>query len=284
MNILVTGCNGQLGKEIQQLSKIYKAFDFFFTDIDDLNITQQEKVAKYVKANKIDCIINCAAYTNVEQAENDRENASSINTAAVKNIAEVAAKANALLIHFSTDYVFDGKNFKPYTEGDTAGPKNYYGKTKFDGEIEIVFNAKRAIIIRTSWLYGSTGSNFVKTILEKAKANKELDVIYDQIGTPTYARDLAKAVLDIIPKVKSKIRTEIYNYSNEGVASWYDFAKAIIDIKNIKCNINPVLTKDTTINTIRPQYSVLNKARIKADFDLKIPYWRDSLKDCLDLL
>lgn len=284
MNILVTGCNGQLGKEIQQLSKIYKAFDFFFTDIDDLNITQQEKVAKYVKANKIDCIINCAAYTNVEQAENDRENASSINTAAVKNIAEVAAKANALLIHFSTDYVFDGKNFKPYTEGDTAGPKNYYGKTKFDGEIEIVFNAKRAIIIRTSWLYGSTGSNFVKTILEKAKANKELDVIYDQIGTPTYARDLAKAVLDIIPKVKSKIRTEIYNYSNEGVASWYDFAKAIIDIKNIKCNINPVLTKDTTINTIRPQYSVLNKTRIKADFGLKIPYWRDSLKDCLDLL
>lgn len=284
MNILVTGCNGQLGKEIQQLSKIYKAFDFFFTDIDDLNITQQEKVAKYVKANKIDCIINCAAYTNVEQAENDRENASSINTAAVKNIAEVAAKANALLIHFSTDYVFDGKNFKPYTEGDTAGPKNYYGKTKFDGEIEIVFNAKRAIIIRTSWLYGSTGSNFVKTILEKAKANKELDVIYDQIGTPTYARDLAKAVLDIIPKVKSKIRTEIYNYSNEGVASWYDFAKAIIEIKNIKCNINPVLTKDTTINTIRPQYSVLNKTRIKADFGLKIPYWRDSLKDCLDLL
>ncbi|MFW5793127.1 MAG: dTDP-4-dehydrorhamnose reductase [Bacteroidota bacterium] len=284
MNILVTGSNGQLGKEIQQLSKKYDSFKFFFTDIAELDITKEEKLGKYLKTNKIECIINCAAFTNVEQAENDKANASAINTNAVKNIAEAASKANALLIHFSTDYVFDGKNFKPYTEGDTASPKNIYGKSKFDGEIEVVFNAKRAIIIRTSWLYSAHGHNFVKSILEKAKSNSKLDVVYDQIGTPTYAADLAKAVLDMIPMVKSKIRTEIYNYSNEGVASWYDFAKAITDIKKIKCHINPVLTKDFPSNANRPHYSVLNKSRIKNDFKLDIPYWRDSLKECLDLL
>ena len=284
MNILVTGSKGQLGSEIKKVSDTYKDYTFYFTDIEDLDITQKENVEKYVKKNKIECIINCAAYTGVDQAENDKANASLINSTAVKYLAEVAGKANALLIHFSTDYVFDGTNHKPYFEGDTASPKNAYGKTKFEGEIEVLFNAKRALIIRISWLYSSFGNNFVKTILNKAKTEKSLNVVFDQIGTPTYAADLAKAVLDIIPKVKPKIRTEIYNYSNEGVASWYDFAKAIVDIKKLKCEINPVTSKQFQTISTRPHYSVLSKARIKQDFDLSIPYWRDSLKKCLELL
>jgi dTDP-4-dehydrorhamnose reductase len=284
MNILVTGCNGQLGSEIQKLAAEHKAFKFFFTDINELDITIPEKIEKFVKANKIECVINCAAFTDVEQAEVDRNKASLINTTAVKHLAEVCAKSDALLIHFSTDYVFDGKNHRPYFEGDTASPKNVYGKSKFEGEIEILFNAKRAIIIRTSWLYSSFGSNFVKNILEKAKSNKHVDVIYDQVGTPTYARDLAKAVLHIIPITKPKMRTEIYNFSNEGVTSWYDFAKAIVDIKKINCEVRPVLTKHFPSNTQRPHYSVLNKSRIKNDFEINIPHWMDSLRECLQLL
>ncbi|MBS4013849.1 MAG: dTDP-4-dehydrorhamnose reductase [Bacteroidetes bacterium] len=284
MNILVTGSNGQLGCELRKLEPEYKAYKFFFTDVNELDITIPEKVEKFVKMNKIDCVINCAAFTNVENAENERNAASLINTTAVKNIAEICAKVDALLIHFSTDYVFDGKNHKPYFEGDTASPKNIYGKTKFEGEIEILFNAKRAIIIRTSWLYSSFGNNFVKTIIDKAQNNKLLDVIFDQIGTPTYARDLAKTVLHIIPNTKPKMRTEIYNFSNEGVASWYDFAKAIVEIKKLNCNVVPVLTKDFPSNASRPHFSVLNKSRIKKDFEITIPYWRDSLKECLELM
>ena len=284
MNVLVTGSQGQLGSELQALKKEYPNYKFFFTDVKELDITNEENTAKFIKGNKIEVVINCAGYTAVEKAESDKQQAMLVNATGVKNIAQACGKTNALLIHISTDYVFEGKSFKPYTENDTASPKSIYGKTKLDGEIEVVFNAKRALIFRTSWLYSSYGNNFVKTIFEKGQTTKELKVVYDQIGTPTYAADLAKAILDIIPKVPSKIRTEIYNYSNEGVASWYDFAQAIVDIKNLDCIVEPVLSKDYPTEAQRPFYSVLNKGRVKKDFGIKIPHWRQSLKVCLSKL
>jgi dTDP-4-dehydrorhamnose reductase len=217
----------------------------------------------------------------VDKAEDDKAQASLLNSTITKYLAEASSKVGALMIHVSSDYVFEGKNFKPYSENDTANPKSAYGKTKLDGEIEVMFNAKRAIIIRTSWLYSVNGTNFVKTILQKAKTEPELKVVFDQIGTPTYARDLAKAILDIIPKIPSKIRGEIYNYSNEGVASWFDLAKAILEIKGLNCPVQPVLSKEFKQLAQRPHYSVLNKTKIKKDFGIEIPYWRDSLKECL---
>ncbi|TVQ84294.1 MAG: dTDP-4-dehydrorhamnose reductase [Bacteroidetes bacterium] len=284
MNILVTGSNGQLGSELRELEKQYKQYKFFFTDFHELDITNAEKTMQFVKSNKIETVVNCAGFTAVDAAEAQKSEAALINATGAKNLAQACAKVNALLIHISTDYVFEGRSFKPYTENDTAGPKTTYGKTKLDGEIEVIFNAKRALIFRTSWLYSSYGRNFIKTIVEKAKAEKELKVVYDQVGNPTYAGDLAKAILDIIPKVPQKIRTEIYNYSNEGVASWYDLAHAIIRIKNIDCQLKPVLSKEFPSEAIRPHYSVLNKARVKNEFGISIPHWRDSLEKCLEKL
>jgi len=281
MNVLVTGSNGQLGNELRDLAKEYPQYTFFFTDVDDLDVTNEEKINSYIKTNKIETLINCAAYTNVEKAESDKQQAMLINATAVKYLAQACGKYNVLLFHISTDFVFEGKTFKPYTENDTASPKSIYGKTKLDGEIEVIFNAKRALIFRTSWLYSSYGNNFVKTIAEKAKTVKELKVIYDQIGTPTYAADLARVLLDIIPKVPPKIRTEIYNYSNEGVTSWYDFAHAIVEIKKLDCKVEPVLAKDYPSDVQRPFFAVLNKARIKKDFGITIPHWRSSLEKCL---
>jgi len=281
MNILITGSNGQLGSEIKDLAAGYGQHRFFFTDLQELDVTNAEKVGKYMKGNQIDAVINCAAYTQVDKAEQDKGNAALLNSGAVKILAESCSEYNALLIHVSTDYVFDGKNFKPYTESDTANPKTIYGKTKLDGEVEVMFNAKRSIIIRTSWLYSHFGHNFVKTILNKCKSEKEIKVVCDQIGTPTYARDLAKAILEILPKIPSRTRGEIYNYSNEGVTSWYDLAQAISDIKGLTCKITPILSKDFPQVAQRPHYSVLNKARFKSEFGLEIPYWRDSLKECL---
>jgi len=284
MNILVTGSNGQLGSELRELEKQYKQYKFFFTDFHELDITNAEKTMQFVKSNKIETVINCAGFTAVDAAEAQKSEAALINATGAKNLAQACAKVNALLIHISTDYVFEGRSFKPYTENDTAGPKTTYGKTKLDGEIEVIFNAKRALIFRTSWLYSSYGRNFIKTIVEKAQAEKELKVVYDQVGNPTYAGDLAKAILDIIPKVPQKIRTEIYNYSNEGVASWYDLAHAIIRIKNIDCQLKPVLSKEFPSEAVRPHYSVLNKARVKNEFGISIPHWRDSLEKCLEKL
>jgi len=284
MNILVTGSNGQLGSELRELEKQYKQYKFFFTDFHELDITNAEKTMQFVKSNKIETVINCAGFTAVDAAEAQKSEAALINATGAKNLAQACAKVNALLIHISTDYVFEGRSFKPYTENDTAGPKTTYGKTKLDGEIEVIFNAKRALIFRTSWLYSSYGRNFIKTIVEKAEVEKELKVVYDQVGNPTYAGDLAKAILDIIPKVPQKIRTEIYNYSNEGVASWYDLAHAIIRIKNIDCQLKPVLSKEFPSEAVRPHYSVLNKARVKNEFGISIPHWRDSLEKCLEKL
>jgi dTDP-4-dehydrorhamnose reductase len=280
-NILVTGSNGQLGNELRELAYEYKLYNFFFTDVGELDVTDADKISRFIKSNKIDTLINCAAYTNVDKAESEKGDAILVNATAVKNIAQACNKANALMIHYSTDYVFDGKNYRPYTENDTAAPKSIYGKTKLDGEIEVIFNAKRALIIRTSWLYSSFGRNFVKTIAEKGKTMNELRVVFDQIGTPTYAADLARATMEILPKVKQKIRTEIYNYSNEGVASWYDFAKAIVEIKKLNCKVVPILSKEYPTDAQRPFFTVLDKSRIKKDFEIAIPHWRDSLEVCL---
>ncbi|MFK5882069.1 MAG: dTDP-4-dehydrorhamnose reductase [Sulfurospirillum sp.] len=279
-NILVTGSNGQLGSEIRELSSQYN-YNFLFTDKDTLDITDEKTIKEFIEKNNIDLIINCAAYTAVDKAEDDEVNADKINHLAVKNLSEIAKDKNVKLIHISTDYVFDGKNYKPYNEDDVTQPNGIYGKTKLDGEKAMLgINPFNSIIIRTSWVYSSFGNNFVKTMLRLGRQRDELGVIFDQVGTPTYARDLAKAILDIIPQIENKT-VEIYHYSNEGALSWYDFAKAIFRLSEVDCKINPIETKDYPTPATRPHYSLLNKSKIKKEFDIEIPYWKDSLNECL---
>jgi dTDP-4-dehydrorhamnose reductase len=289
LNILVTGSNGQVGSEIKELSKDYN-YNFFFTTSNDLDITNHNKVKEYLESNNINIIINCAAYTAVDKAEDDKENANDINHLAVKNLAQISKDNNIKLIHISTDYVFDGKNFKPYTEDDITNPNSVYGKTKLDGENEMIkINPHNSIIVRTSWVYSSFGNNFVKTMLRLGKEKDELGVIFDQIGTPTYARDLAVSILEIIQHSKLNIQnssthTEIYNFSNEGVASWYDFSKEIMKMAKLDCVINPIETKQYPTPAARPHYSLLNKSKIKDTFNITIPYWKDSLDECLKIM
>ena len=283
MNILVTGASGQLGSEIKFLSQNYP-YHFFFTDKNELDITKKEDIEKFVKENDIDLIINCAAYTAVDKAEEEKELADLINHKAVKYLSDISKENNIILIHISTDYVFDGKQYTPYKEDDKTNPKGIYGLTKLKGEEAFINSGAKGIIIRTSWVYSTLGHNFVKTML-RLKDRKELGVVFDQIGTPTYARDLAKAILEIIDKNYEKLnnfKAEIFHYSNEGVCSWYDFAKAIFEIKDIDIKINPIETKDYPTPAKRPHYSVLNKSKIKKEFDIKISYWRESLKKCLE--
>ena len=289
MNVLITGSSGQLGSELKYLVmnnklEIINANDskFFFTDKNELDITDMKKIKEFCKYNKITHIINCAAYTAVDKAEEEQELADLINHKAVKNLAIISKELNISLIHISTDYVFDGKNFKPYTENDKVNPQSVYGQTKLDGEKAIIeINPLNSIIIRTSWVYSTFGNNFVKTMLRLGKEKEELGVIFDQIGTPTYAKDLAIAILEIIPKIQNS-KLSIYHYSNEGAISWYDFAKAIFEIKGIDIKINPIETKDYPTPAKRPHYSVLNKLKIKEEFDLIIPYWKDSLREMLN--
>jgi len=282
-NILVTGSNGQLGSEIKELSSQYK-YNFFFTDRKSLDISNVKAIREFINTNKITHIINTAAYTAVDKAQEDKANANNINHLAVKNLAQIAKDKNIKLIHISTDYVFDGKNYKPYTEDDNTNPNGVYGNTKLDGEVTMQeINPLNSIIIRTSWVYSSFGANFVKTMLLLGKERDSLGVIYDQVGTPTYARDLAKAILDILPNMKNE-KVEIYNYSNEGVLSWYDFAKEIMRMAKINCQINPIETKEYPTPAKRPHYSLLNKSKIKKEFNITIPYWKDSLDECLKTL
>jgi len=279
--VLVTGAKGQLGSEIQRLSSNYN-FKFLFADKSSLDLSDRNQMASYFKNNKINTVINCAAYTSVDKAETDFKIADTVNHLAVCNLAEISKMNNCKLIHISSDYVYNGRNYKPYTESDTTNPCSVYGKTKLAGENCIQkLNIENSIIIRTSWLYSSYGTNFVKTMLKLGNEKKTLDVVCDQVGTPTYARDLAKTILDILPNIQNK-NVEIYNYSNEGVLSWYDFAKEIIKMNKLDCNINPIESKDYPSIVERPYYSVMNKAKIKNDFNISIPYWRDSLKECLD--
>lgn len=279
-NILVTGSNGQLGSEIKELSIEYK-YNFFFTDRDNLDISNEKDIKNFIETNDINTIINCAAHTAVDKAEEDEVNADKINHSAVKYLAKISKEKNIKLIHISTDYVFDGTNHKPYIESDITNPNGVYGRTKLDGEKALQeINPKNSIIIRTSWVYSSYGANFVKTMLRLGKERDSLGVIFDQVGTPTYARDLAKTILDILPKIIND-KVEIYHYSNEGVLSWYDFAKEIMKMAKIHCKINPIETKEYPTPATRPHYSLLNKSKIKEDFGIIIPYWKDSLDECL---
>jgi len=279
-NILVTGSNGQVGSEIQELSPKY-SFNFFFTKKTTLDISKKQDLQTYVEAYNVNVIINCAAYTAVDKAQDDKKNANDINHLAVRYLAEVAKENNIKLIHISTDYVFDGTNYKPYLESDSTNPNSVYGQTKLDGEKALInTNPNNSIIIRTSWVYSSFGTNFVKTMLRLGKEKNELGVIFDQVGTPTYARDLAKSILDILENINNQ-DVEIYNYSNEGVLSWYDFAQEIMNTAKIKCTINAIETKDYPTPARRPHYSLLNKTKIKNQFNIRIPYWKDSLHECL---
>lgn len=278
--VLITGSKGQLGSELQALSKNYD-YTYFFTDRETLDIGDKTALGDYIQTHQIDTIINCAAYTAVDKAETEQELANAINHLAVKTLAQIAKAQNIKLVHISTDYVFNGKNFKPYTEEDPTDPKGVYGKTKCEGEKALqTINPTNSIIIRTSWVYSSFGANFVKTMLRLGKEKESLGVIFDQVGTPTYARDLAKTILDILPKINTE-HVEIYHYSNEGVLSWYDFAKEIMRMAKLSCTINPIETKEYPTPATRPHYSLLNKSKIKRDFGIIIPYWKDSLDECL---
>ncbi len=278
--ILVTGAKGQLGCEIEELSKNYHD-SFLFADKTTLDISEKETAELLITENEIDTIINCAAYTAVDKAESDEENAYKINHIGVENLAKIAKKRDIKLIHISTDYVFDGRHYKPYQPTDTTNPNGIYGKSKRAGEEAIMMIApKDTLIIRTSWVYSSYQANFVKTMLHLGKTKEQLTVIDDQVGTPTYARDLAKAILDILPQLHNN-QPKIYHYTNEGVLSWYDFAKEIMRMAKRDCKIVPIATKDYPTPATRPHYSLLDKSDIKNDFDIEIPYWKDSLDDCL---
>jgi dTDP-4-dehydrorhamnose reductase len=280
-NLLVTGSKGQLGSEIKALAEQYATYNFYFTDSKELDITNHAVVHEFIKTNNISIIINCAAHTAVDKAESDQAMAAKLNHLAVENFATIAKERNIKLIHISTDYVFDGTNYMPYSESEKTNPQSVYGSTKLAGEKALQeINPTNSIIIRTSWVYSSFGNNFVKTMLRLGNERTELGVIVDQIGTPTYARDLAKTILEIIPKLTNN-KVEIYHFSNKGVASWYDFAKAIFDIKEIDIQLNAIETSQYPTAAKRPFYSVLNKNNIENTFQIEIPNWRDSLKECL---
>lgn len=284
MRILITGSKGQLGNEIRVLADDYPDFDFLYTDVDELDITDHLKVEAYFVSNQPQVIINCAAYTAVDKAESDELTAFLINTTAVENLARSAAGIGALMVHVSTDYVFNGKSFLPYCETDQTDPQSVYGRSKLAGEDAVCKYANKAVILRTSWLYSAFGNNFVKTMIRYGKERGKLNVVFDQVGTPTYAKDLAKAILDIIPLALQYSGTNLFHYSNEGVASWYDFAKTVIAFSGISCEIKPILTKDYPLPAPRPCFSVLDKSKIKAMYKIKIPYWSDSVKDCIQRL
>ena len=284
MKILITGAKGQLGNELKLLGKKYPDFQLTFTDVEELDITDMQAVSAFFDKLHPDVVVNCAAYTAVDKAEQEPDLALKINALAVRNLSNACGEFNALLIHISTDYIFNGKGYRPYVETDTPEPVSSYARSKYAGETQMLSSCRNGIILRTSWLYSAFGNNFVKTILKYGKERGNLNVVYDQIGCPSYAKDLAAAILEIIPKLTDHEGVEIFHYTNEGVASWYDFAKAIIEFSGIKCLINPVETKDYPLPAERPFYSVLNKAKFKERFGIEIPYWRDSLEDCINRL
>lgn len=280
--ILVTGAHGQLGTELNFLSSLLETHSFTFFDSDNLDITDAEAVSNLLSKEKFEAVINCAAYTAVDKAESEKELAFRINGDAVGYLAKSCKQSGAKFIHISTDFIFDGTISRPLLEEDPSNPLSVYGASKLEGEKHAIENNPDALIIRSSWVYSSFGNNFVKTILRLCKEKESLNIIYDQIGTPTYARDLAAAILKIV--MQQEWKPGIYHFSNEGAASWYDFAVAIRDIARLKTKINPIETDQYPTPAVRPKYSVLNKKKIKATFGLEIPYWRDSLEKCIALL
>lgn len=276
-NVLVIGSNGQLGSEVKELSINCSKEKFFYTSKKELDVTKIEEVENYILENNIKSIINCSAYTAVDKAEENINLANKINNLGVESLALIVIKHDLRLIHVSTDYVFNGESYIPYKETDVTCPVSVYGSTKLAGENAILKHARNnTIIIRTSWVYSSYGNNFFKTIKRLASEKEELGVICDQIGTPTYAKDLAEVMLKVLFDFEN-IEKGIYNFSNEGVASWYDFAKEIVTLSDEKCSIKPIETKDYKTLAKRPNYSVLNKSKIKKALNIDIPYWKDSL-------
>lgn len=277
-NVLVTGSKGQLGLEIVKLRNDFSGFNFFFTDSTNLDITITDSIENYIVNNKIDVIINCAAYTNVDKAEDESELANEINHIAIKKIAEIAKKHQIKLIHISTDYVFDGMSENPYLEKDLTNPQNVYGSSKLKGEKAIQeINPSNSMIIRTSWLYSKFGNNFVKTILRLSQKKNQVSVVNDQTGSPTNGSDLANAILEIIPKIKND-SVELYHYANKGKCSWFHFAKEIIKLSKNECEVVPVSSSEFKSKANRPNFSLLNTDKIQKKFDIVIPHWKDSLK------
>ncbi|MDR1937204.1 MAG: dTDP-4-dehydrorhamnose reductase [Tannerellaceae bacterium] len=277
--ILITGANGQLGNSLRLLAASSSAYSFLFTDVDTLDVCKKEILLSYAQANNVGYIVNCAAYTAVDKAEDNESLCLLINSEAVRNMGEVAAALKIKIIHISTDYVFDGTNSIPYAENDYTCPVSVYGRSKQTGELMLRAVCPEALIIRTSWLYSEFGANFVKTMLRLGKEKDSLPVVFDQVGTPTYAGDLASAILSIIDSAEAgNFHPGIFHYSNEGVCSWYDFARKIFQFANIDCRVTPIDTKDYPTRAIRPQYSVLNKKKIKRTYGLTIPHWEESLQ------
>ena len=274
--ILVLGAQGQLGASIRTIHNDYPGSSFTFTDVGELDITDSGALKDHFAANEYDFVINCAGYTAVDRAESDEEAAFRLNAGAPAEIAGLIGDTGVLFIHISTDYVFDGRKNRPYHEEDEPGPLSVYGTSKLKGEQELRMTGAPCLCIRTSWLYSEFGHNFMKTILNKAKTDPEIKVIFDQTGTPTYAGDLARAILEIIPKLDIH-NFELYHLSNEGVASWYDFAVAIVNAAGTDTRVIPVETGEFDLPAKRPYYSVMNKKRIRDDFGLCIPHWHDSL-------
>lgn len=285
--ILITGANGQLGSELKDIAVKNPQFEYLFTDVQELDIANQEQVLAYMALHKPQFIVNCAAYTAVDRAEGDEAVAHIINAKAPAFLAEGARTINAKFIHISTDYVFDGKNFAPYTEDVKTNPTSVYGRTKLEGELFSLKAYTETIIIRTSWLYSVYGNNFVKTMMKLGRERDSLGVIFDQVGTPTNAKDLAGAIFSIITqssKEPSAFVPGIYHYSNEGVCSWYDFAIQIHEYAGITCAVKPLLSKEYPTAAPRPHYSVLDKSKIKKTFQITIPYWKNSLLECINSL
>lgn len=283
MKILVTGANGQLGREMHNVLERIHPGETIYTDIDSLDITDASAVSQFVEKNTITHIVNCAGYTAVDKAESDQTLCYKINADAVQNIASAASKVGAKVIHISTDYVFDGTKHRPYKESDKVNPTSAYGNSKRKGEMVLLSLCPEAVIIRTAWLYSPYGHNFVKTMLKLGREQKNLRVVCDQIGTPTYAADLAEAIVSIIDARQWVAGT--YHFSNEGACSWYDFANAIHRGAGIEgCHITPVSTEDYPTPAIRPPYSILDKSKIKTTYGIEIPFWQDSLNKCLKLI
>ncbi|MBX2841053.1 MAG: dTDP-4-dehydrorhamnose reductase [Flammeovirgaceae bacterium] len=283
--ILVTGSKGQLGNELQLISKKH-SYNYIFVDLDELDITDSTSVNSFFLENEIDFCVNCAAFTAVDKAEKQQEIAFEINADGVKNLASASKITGTVFIHISTDFVFSGDKNKPYVEEDQVNPLSVYGESKKAGEVNALkFNGK-SIVIRTSWLYSTFGNNFVKTMIRLGKERDSLGVVVDQIGVPTYARDLALAVISIIEKIDTEgLKANefgLYQFSNKGVASWYDFAQAVFDLSSIEIDLKPIFTEEYPLPAKRPAYSVMNTRKIQAKFDLNIPYWRDSLYECIN--
>lgn len=279
MNILITGCNGQLGNEMQLMEKEHAQHTYFNTDVQELDISDQLAVEQFVAANKIDGIVNCAAYTAVDKAESDKELATTLNTVAPAYLAAAVEKRGGWMVQISTDYVFDGSKHTPYVETDTPCPNSVYGSTKLAGELGVSKFCRRTMIIRTAWLYSTFGNNFVKTMIRLGREKSELGVIFDQIGTPTYARDLARVIFEAI---KQGVKPGVYHFSNEGVISWYDFTKAIHRLAGITtCYVRPLHTSEYPTPAHRPHYSVLDKTKLKQTYGIEVPYWEESLAECI---